>query len=624
MVSQVHADLVAEGVPATIVRGRTAAHPWRMQAMCKEHETASDLIAAGVSPKDKLCKICPSREQCLADGYLSQETAEPGIYILSTRYLTLPAAPCKSPDIIIVDETHWQVMCSKPLDIFPEDIAKPFAAGPEADKARWLAVAETISSAVVQARILDAARAIGTADLTFAKAFLDKVVESLIPSLDSGLPRSEIRRKFKAAQSGEFSRARSLRRLVKALLAELDAPRPTANAVRLVKDAESTISTPMGEQKVLRDVVRVNRMRLPTLAARVPVVLLDASADHDINRRIWGERLVVPSADIRLERNAVITQATSATFSRRATIGVNKEDEAAAQRRREIADFVKRVTQQHGPTVVGTYKPIAEEIASVTGCLVMWFGNLRGQNGAKNCAAAVSIGREMPGDVEELARAVYATDAEPILSSDPVKQCRRYRTRSGAVAVQEVDVYPDLRVQGILEQLREREVEQFVDRPRLIHNVAPKHVFVLTSVVLDLTVDHLLPWTEMRDGGTRFQRAWRATGILPLGAALLHAAHPEQWSSQDSAEHDLKRLGKGGHLLVYRSLLAFGPPLAVEFKFEGHRGSWAKALINEQRHQDICGALTVALKRKVTAWRPLVLDGQETQCEAEEATRAAA
>ncbi len=541
MILQVANDLAAEGVPAKIIRGRTAAHPWRIELMCREHETASELIAAGVSPKETLCKICPAREQCKADGYLSQETTEPGIYILSNRYLTLPKAPCPKPDLVIIDETHWQIMAAR-SEVFPEDIAKPFAAGADADKARWAVVGKAVAAAVLEPRILDAVRAIGRDDLEFGKTFLDGVIEALMPKLVPGMKGSEIRKRFKEARAGEYARAKNARRLVSALLVEYDIPRPAANAVRLVKDVPVTIATPFGEQTVQRDVIRVNRLRLPLLAGRVSVLLLDASADLDINRRIWGERLAVPEKDIRLERNAFVTQVTSATFSRGSVIGTTQpkeNDERAAQRRREIGEFVQRVGREHGKTLVGTYKAVAEKIGEDAGTIAMWFGNLRGQNVAQKCNAVVVVGREMPPDAEEYARALYATDDEPILASEPVKQCRRYRVRGGSVQVTEVAVYPDVRVQRVLEQLRERESEQMIDRIRLIHNDVAKQVFVLCSVPLDLTVDTATDWTALRDGGNRFARAWEKGGILPLGAGNLHAAYPELWATEAAAESDL-------------------------------------------------------------------------------------
>ena len=44
------------------------------------------------------------------------------------------------------------------------------------------------------------------------------------------------------------------------------------------------------------------------------------------------------------------------------------------------------------------------------------------------------------------------------------------------------------RCQLVLEQIREREIEQLIDRLRLIHNEEPKRVFLLNRIVCDVTV----------------------------------------------------------------------------------------------------------------------------------------
>ena len=60
-----------------------------------------------------------------------------------------------------------------------------------------------------------------------------------------------------------------------------------------------------------------------------------------------------------------------------------------------------------------------------------------------------------------------------------------------------------------------------------------------------------------------------------------------------------------GCLSVIESLsLQKDTPFQIEFRFaEGHRGSWAKALIDQKRHPNVIAALTQALGRNVGMWR---------------------
>jgi hypothetical protein len=54
----------------------------------------------------------------------------------------------------------------------------------------------------------------------------------------------------------------------------------------------------------------------------------------------------------------------------------------------------------------------------------------------------------------------------------------------------------------VLEQAREAEIVQAVDRLRLIHNSEPKRVYLLTSIPVDVTADRSLRWGELAEGGT--------------------------------------------------------------------------------------------------------------------------
>lgn len=54
-----------------------------------------------------------------------------------------------------------------------------------------------------------------------------------------------------------------------------------------------------------------------------------------------------------------------------------------------------------------------------------------------------------------------------------------------------VSVHPDPRVQAVLEQIREAESLQAIDRLRLIFNDERKHVWILCNIPLDLPVDVL-------------------------------------------------------------------------------------------------------------------------------------
>jgi len=62
------------------------------------------------------------------------------------------------------------------------------------------------------------------------------------------------------------------------------------------------------------------------------------------------------------------------------------------------------------------------------------------------------------------------------------KRVRHYLMRNGGTKGAEVSVHPDARVQAVVEQSREAEMLQAIDRLRLIHTKRRKTVYILCSI----------------------------------------------------------------------------------------------------------------------------------------------
>jgi hypothetical protein len=89
--------------------------------------------------------------------------------------------------------------------------------------------------------------------------------------------------------------------------------------------------------------------------------------------------------------------------------------------------------------------------------------------------------------------------------------------RDGTFAGAVVEVHPDPRVQGLIEQMRECESAQAIARLRPLHRDNPIPVIVLSNVVLDQTVDHLVKWREIVPGSAEKARILTyVRGVLPL------------------------------------------------------------------------------------------------------------
>ncbi len=91
-----------------------------------------------------------------------------------------------------------------------------------------------------------------------------------------------------------------------------------------------------------------------------------------------------------------------------------------------------------------------------------------------------------------------------------------YRTRDGKQRSVNVQVHPDPRVQKLLEQIRESESVQGIDRLRLLRDNragTDRQVFILSSVPVDVTVDHLWGWKRLQSVLALVEEA---DGLLPL------------------------------------------------------------------------------------------------------------
>ena len=152
------------------------------------------------------------------------------------------------------------------------------------------------------------------------------------------------------------------------------------------------------------------------------------------------------------------------------------------------------------------------------------------------------MGREQPSAqaIEALTRPFCATDPEPFLPDRRVRPAvpRAPHARPAAPNVAEVQVHFDPRCQAMLEQVREAEIVQAIDRVRPMFN--RRKVFVLTNLPLDLTVDRALTWPELRPG--KFAYAFARHGVLPLSArAILAVVFPTFGRPRSTAKADLSR-----------------------------------------------------------------------------------
>jgi hypothetical protein len=154
---------------------------------------------------------------------------------------------------------------------------------------------------------------------------------------------------------------------------------------------------------------------------------------------------------------------------------------------------------------------------------------------------------------------------------------RRYLLRNGTTKPANVSVHPDPRVQAVVQQGREAEMVQAIDRLRLIHNEKRKTVYILCSIPLDLPIAELVTWKQLT-GDRRWSDALaecdaRGWDALPLASKELCRLFPDLWATKKAAERWIVKNPPEAYrdiIRVWGVLNAYRPP---------GQTNWSRALV---------------------------------------------
>jgi hypothetical protein len=198
-----------------------------------------------------------------------------------------------------------------------------------------------------------------------------------------------------------------------------------------------------------------------------------------------------------------------------------------------------------------------------------------------------------PG-IEDMARAVFGDEDEPLALMTPEEwhgagELRGCRRRDGSRRGAKVRVHRDRRVQEVVEQIREQETMQALSRLRLVHRAVPAEVFILSNVVLPVTVDRLVTWKELVPSRLEVAAA-RLDGVLPLAPARLAGRFPDLWATAKAAELEVARVVKTPQAPIKVLLLEDEEFSAATYRRVGQRGRASQALIRAD-HPDPEAAL---------------------------------
>jgi hypothetical protein len=156
------------------------------------------------------------------------------------------------------------------------------------------------------------------------------------------------------------------------------------------------------------------------------------------------------------------------------------------------------------------------------------------------------------------ARALFKADAEPLRQEKRVRQVKGLRMRDGSIEGLRSWYFEDPRLEALQRQVCEAEIEQALDRLRLmgpppvsdcggtvvvqaegtpVEYGPPKLVWLATDVVPDVTVDAVVTLDEAV-ALERIRRVVEARGFVPLSDRAAAALLPDVWKTREAARND--------------------------------------------------------------------------------------
>ena len=576
-----------DSMAARVVRGRGAIDPCNDdEAMCPRHPVVNRAAAMGVNVQEAICDNgCSLRCSCSFQRQAAALRNDPvGLFLMANDYLWLPC-PAPHPDLVVVDES----VVDKAREIISFDpsriVADELWAGGDLDEAmqrRRLAL--LVRAAVVEhpGRELAFLREHGAAVEAVRDALKHLAKrEEAQPVLDGRMSDKTIADILDAIEAREILK---IQRLFRQIGRELGLPRARLNSAWFDPAARVMVG---GEiERAPR--VFVSALRRPRLTKEIPVLALDGTGSLALNQQIFGEHMT--GERFAVPRDAEVIQVSGKTFSRQSLTGTDrrgtpispKRIHEAARLRAQVLDLLRLLP---GQVLWTTYKQVEDILRPDLPPHVQTahFGALRGLNSYEHCETAVLLGREQPSAqaIEALTRPFCATDSEPFIPiGEYVLQSRGRRMRNAGPNIAPVQVHPDPRCQAMLEQVREAEIVQAIDRVRPVHN--RRRIIVLTNLALDITVDRAVPWTELRPD--KFASAFARHGVLPLSAADLNRAFPDLWSTVKEADNALSYRGRNtlktpNYIFIWRIQGVFPDPLKATYRRINQRGPAAHALV---------------------------------------------
>ncbi|ADZ72181.1 toprim domain-containing protein [Polymorphum gilvum] len=329
-------------------------------------------------------------------------------------------------------------------------------------------------------------------------------------------------------------------------------------------------------------------------AAQAPILHLDATLRPELVQT-YLPRLRLGAPVAARQPHVRVRQVTGSPTSARALSpsadAPERDRKAAATRLRDLRAWIDlRARQCHRPgqaidlLVVGQKAAIdALRSAGLPPRVeAVHFNALSGLDRWGGIGGMVILGRTLPAPhtVELIAMALTgrmpASNPEDAGWWYPMVE-RRIRLAGDRTAPLTMEEHADPIAESVRWSICEGELIQATGRGRGVNRTAatPLEIDLLTDVVLPVTVDALVPWSDLRP--TR-RDLMSLTGIVLENAADMAACFPEFWPTREAAKKDGQRKGTNGYYRdLYNSRMS---PSSAEVTYRpegpGHRARTAR------------------------------------------------
>lgn len=517
------------GRGARVIRGRTHKDE-NGETLCLKPEAVEAVAGRVPSITRGMCKNdnsqCEYYERC---PYYEQYIPRSFVYFMSHEYAFQPRyEKVLRPDFVIIDENILSNFVVMPRPFSPEEFI--VSAGRYAPLARFIVAAleegESPKSALKELRPYWTPSRLRKADKRLAAAHS--------PAVKPGMNMKSIRRALGSSKGPGFAS------LVFRIIAdEYSLERDECYSV-VLRDVPVTRTVSGIQTDTHEKLLFVQYRRKMQIKRGTPHLLLDATGNAEL---LAPNILGLRSEQIDASRNAYVIQTYGFRAAKTALVG---DSDYAVRHQGEVEELLKSFPSNLRGLLV-THKDAVEQITVSDNWDVVHLGNLRGIDKYKKADIVIIAGRLQPppAAIERLAMGL-SSDSErtlTLLKGDRYPEEERgYRMTDGSRFGVMVPCHPDPFVQALLEQTREAEIIQAVDRLRLRWNEEPKLVVILTEIPVDITVDALVPYRDLVQGGGPFDKAAAALGgLLPADPKYLSRRFPEYWKSDTAARRALQR-----------------------------------------------------------------------------------